>query len=470
MTAPDAGAARAGRRVQRIFLLWTAAAVAMYAVAFWVVPALRDDPPPVGSVAVLPFERIGAPDGDEYFGPGVTADVIARLTRLADLKVIGPTSVMRYRSASEPVAAIARTLGVATVLRATIRREDANVRMAATLVDARTGEDLHAGIYEGPVADLFEIERALVRDVANALHQPRPPDEVGSASRPMTRVETWERYARARALLALRSRAALRRALDDFRHAAAVDSGFAPAWAGLAHVHILLAADGLESFTPQRTQARAAAERALRIDASLGEAHAALAWAHWFAWDRAAADSAFRRALELTPGSATVHEWYGLFLTAWNRVDAGEARMARAVQLEPLSSAVNAGLGMVRYYGRRYDDAIAQLERAIALDSTHAPAWDYLARAMDRAGRDTAARAARERLDALRVDAGTPADAVLAAIDRATAGEIDAAFRSLDAALDAGGAALAFLEVEPGFDPLRADPRFEALLRRVRLR
>jgi serine/threonine-protein kinase len=470
VTGPDAGAAPAGRRVQRIFLLWTAAAVAVYAVAFWVVPALRDDPPPIGSVAVLPFERIGAPDGNEYFGAGVTADVIARLTRLADLKVIGPASVMRYRSSSEPVAAIARTLGVATVLRATIRREDANVRVAATLVEARTGEDLHAGIYEGPVADLFDIERALVRDVADALHQPRPADEAGSASGPTTHLEAWELYSRAGVLSSLRSHEALRRALDDFRQAAALDSGFAPAWAGLAHVHVVLAADGLEPFAPQHTQARAAAERALRIDASLGEAHAALAWAHWYTWDRAAADSAFRRALELNPGSVTVHEWYGLFLTAWNRVNAGEARLARAVQLEPLSGAANAGLGMVRYYARRYDDAIAQLERAIALDSTHAPAWDYLARALDRAGRDTAARAARERLDALRDDAGTPAGAVLAAIGQAAAGEIDAAFRSLDAALDSGSAALAFLEVEPGFDPLRADPRFEALLRRVRLR
>jgi TolB-like protein len=392
VTAPAGQAARAASRVQRIFLVWTAVAVTVYGIAFWVIPALREDPAPIGSVAVLPFETPGAPDGNEYFGAGVTADVIAGLTRLADLKVIGPASALSYRASGLPADTIARVLGVATVLSATVRRQDASVRVAATLVEARTGKDLHAGIYEGPLTDLSHIEGTLVRDVADALHQPIPPDTREAERGASVDPEAWKRHARARTLAARRSPAALRSALDDFRRAVAIDSGFAAAWAGLAGLHVVRAADSLEPLAPERERARDAAEHALRIDASLGDAHAALAWTHWYGWNWAAADSTFRRALALNPGSATVLEWYGLFLTAWNRSDAGVARMARALQLEPLSAAVNAGMGMVRYYTRRYDDAIAQLERAIALDSTHAPAWDYLARALERAGRPAPAR------------------------------------------------------------------------------
>ncbi|MGH7555574.1 MAG: tetratricopeptide repeat protein [Longimicrobiales bacterium] len=492
---------------RRIFMLWAAVAavVLVYAAALRFLPDLPSLRGEAGrrpaSIAVLPFENIGGDPENEYFSDGITEDVIAQLTKLGDLKVISRTSVMTYKDASKPTRQIADELGVATILDGTVRRSEGRVRVVAQLVDARSDEQLWADTYDRDLRDIFAIQSDISQRIARALQtQLSTDDRARLERRPTEDLKAYDLYMRGRYFWNKRSSEGLQRAAEFFQQAIARDSSFALAFAGLADVYAILPSYQRQPPSDEHARARAAATRALAIDPQLGEAHAALGYVSWYEWDWDTADREFRQAIDFNPGYATAHQWYGLFLAAWNRVPDGEARMARAAQLDPLSLIINAELGLVRFFARRYDDAIAQLHRTLEMDSTFGQAWAFLVPTYATAGHydealdaflrfgalqglpaETAARARREfdvqptrakyyRLMLALGPGPEEGGAAVRASAHASLGDKEAAFKDLERAFQSKEALLALVAVIPEFDPLRDDPRFDALLRKMNLR
>lgn len=461
----------------------------------------RAEPEPGRSIAVLPFENMGADPDTEYFSDGVTEDVITQLSKLDDLKVISRTSIMQYKDNDKPLRQIAEELDVATVLEGSVRREGERVRIVAQLIDARTDDHLWAETYDRDVHDIFDIQSDVARKITTALDFHLSPDQRERIERkPTTDLEAYDLYLQGRYFWNKRTPESLQTAIGLFEQAIARDGTFAEAWAGLADVYVVLPFHEREPLTDELDRARDAAEHALSLDPRLGEAHAVLANVAWYQWRWDDAERSFHRGLELNPGHATGHQWYAEFLAARGETEAAEQRMVRAVQLDPLSRIVNTDLGTIRYYARRYDDAIAQLRATLEIDSTFAHAWRELANAYEMAGRYTEALEASDHARQLRgvtlqpvslsrqsfaqqptaqkyfrlMLAETQPPEAMSPVSRArwhaSLGETNAALRDLDQAVSDRDALVPFISVEPAFDSIREEPRFEDLLERIGLR
>jgi tetratricopeptide (TPR) repeat protein len=395
---------------------------------------------------------------------------------------------------------IARELGVDAVLEGTVLRSGEKVRITAQLIDAVTDRHLWAGTYERDLADVLALQMEVAREVAEEIRVVLSPQEERrlGQSRPVD-PEAYEAYLRGRFHWNTRSAEGFDAAIREFQRAIAIDPGYARAYAGLADCYVLLV-EWRRRPAPEGTAlARAAAERALALDSTLAEGYTSLAEARVIAWDWEGAEQAFRRALALNPGYATAHQWYGFFLSKMGRHDGAVAELRRALELDPLSLIIRTEFARVYYHARRYDDALAMIEGVRALDSTFADVnWmlgsiyvELPGRAAEAAERFRASEfdAHFERARAL-ILAGRPAegqailDSVLAAYAGgapnpryaaaaevyAALGEPDRAFAMLERAYARGvDEHLTYLKVRPPFDPLRDDPRFQDLLRRLRL-
>jgi TolB-like protein len=321
---------------------------------------------------------------------GMTEEVIARLARIPDLKVISRTSVMRYRDTDLTPAEIGRELGVASLLEGSVQREGDRLRISARLVDTRTTRTRWAESYDRALDDVFAIQTDLADRIAASLGLALAgvdPRSVAAQKPPTADLEAYELYLRGRFFWNQRSPAGLARAIELFQGAVARDGTFYLAHAGLADAWVVMPyhtdAPALESLE----RALAAADRALSLAPDLGEAHAARAFALTGRWEWDAAETEFRRALELSPGYATGHQWHAVLLVARGRPGEALNAIRRAFALDPLSRIINYELALILLLGGATEEALARFDATLELDPGFAPAHLHRGWALEDLGR-----------------------------------------------------------------------------------
>jgi len=457
-------------------------------------------------VAVLPFENRTGDAGQEYVSDGLGEEIIARVGRLNPqrLGVIARASAIRYKNAEKDVAQIGRELGADYVLKGSVRGASRRLQVAAELIQVKDRTHLWADRFEGGLDNLPAFHAAIARHIARSLHIEAPPAKRLFATGTSTlSPEAQGAFLRGRYCLNKGTAEGIKNAIAYFEEASAHDSGYAVAHAGLAvalnlsdHFRILA---GSRAFP----RAKAAAMKALELNDSLPEAHNALAFAtHSYNWDWDGAEQEYQRALALNPNFATARHWHGFYLGILGRIDEAVAELRRAQELNPLSIIIRTHLGLMLYRGGRYDEAIAQLAQTLDLEPYFAAAQYFLALGLLQKGKY---QEAIEHLEgALRVSPGSPdvvgalghAHAVCKrksearkvlkelcrlaeqrfvsafdfAIIYAGLGEANSAFEWLERArVERSFSMLLSLKAEPRLDPLRADIRFQDLLRQVGL-
>jgi len=456
------------------------------------------------SIAVLPFDNLNGDERTEYFSDGITDDIIAHLSSIRELKVISRTSVMRYKGTDVSIPRIGRDLGVATVLEGSVRRVDDRVRVVAQLIDAGADEHLWSETFDRELTDIFRIQSEVAERIAAALEARISAAERSLIQRrPTSDVEAHDFYLKGRHLWKRRSQAALEEAEGQFGLAIARDPLFAPAYAGLGDVYLLQAGYAYREEIEALERARTAVGRALEIDERLAEAHASMGQIRRTDRDWPGEEAEYRRAIELNPNYATAHQWYATLLAAMGRPEEARFEIDRALELDPLSHAIRVTSGVVRMVARDYEGALADFERTVELEPRFFSAYAWLTivlaylgqydRGMDawakvrelhpdprladanRAFLCAVTGRAEEAYEAL--EGGAAPERGWSGIIHAQLGEIDEAFRLLEEALDDTSWRMFFLwrslvfyiKVAPWFDPLRADPRFDGLLRRLNM-
>jgi TolB-like protein/Tfp pilus assembly protein PilF len=325
---------------------------------------------PEKSIAVLPFDNLSRDPDNAYFTEGVQEEILTRLAKIADLKVIARTSTEKYKSAPGNLREVAEQLGVGNVLEGSVQKAADQVRVQVQLINTATQAHLWAESYDRKLTDIFAVESEIATRIAETLQAKLTGSEkTAITKRPTANPEAYEFYLKGRFFWNKRTGADLRTAIDYFNQALGKDPSYALAYAGLADSYGLLSAYGAASRVDSFPQANAAAKKALELDDTLAEAHTSLGLvlsAYDFDFEQSLKE--FERAIELNPNYATAHHWYGETLGAMGRFDEGIAELKRAQQLDPLSLVINTDLGEVHTFAREYDKAIEQLRKAIEMD------------------------------------------------------------------------------------------------------
>ena len=459
---------------------------------------------PIQSIAVLPLVNYSGDPSQEYFADGITEALTTDLARISALRVISRTSVMHYKDTSKTVPEIARELQVDAVVEGSVVKAGNRVRITAQLIEAPTDRHLWAGSYERELGDVLALQDEVSRTIALEIQVTLTPQEQTrlATARPVN-PEAYEAYLKGRYYLSKRSAQDIQKAIEYFQQAVDKDPTYAPAYAGLADSYHLLPWYGTVSPLEALPKARAAATRALELDDTLADAHASLAYIELFSdWNWARAQAEFRRALELAPGSVPAHYFYGMHYWA-PRGQSSEAisELKRALNLDPLSLVININVGQILIYARRYDEAIAQCRKTLELDSRFARGHSILGSAYEQKGMypeaiaefrinaeynptDTLALArlghayalsgqkaeARKILAELhkRSKEGFVSPAEMATVYLAL-GEKEQALTSLEKAYEVRDGWVIAVNVDPRFDSLRSEPRFQQLVRRIGL-
>ncbi|MCH7682787.1 MAG: protein kinase [Gemmatimonadetes bacterium] len=326
------------------------------------------------SIAVLAFADM-SPQGDqEYFSDGIAEEILNALTKIPNLKVAARTSSFAFKGTTTNAQAIGKQLGVSTVLEGSVRKEGNTIRVTAQLIDTNDGFHLWSGTYTRELHSVFAIQDEISRAIVSQLEITL----TGSDQAPLVvaatdNTEAYDEYLRGRYQWNRRSEESLFAAVDHFRRAIHLDSGFALAYAGLADASVVFPVwSQTVDPTAMYAQAEAAALQALALDSTLAGPHAALGFAkYWGRHEWAEGERELRRAIDLSPAYATAHQWLGLNLAYVGRLEEAETEMRTAYALDPLSLIINMNVGKVLLYQRRYDAAIEQLERTLEL----APEW-----------------------------------------------------------------------------------------------
>lgn len=321
------------------------------------------------SIAVLPLVNLSPDPENEYFSDGLTEDILTQLSRIRRLKVISRTSVMQYKRTQKNVREIGRELGVATILEGSVRKAGNKVRISVQLIDAGTDEHLWSETYDRELTDIFAIQSDVARQITDALKAQVSAEERARLDhRPTDNLEAYQAYLRGRFLWNQRTDEGVNAAIDLFRRATALDQRYAPAYVGLADAYIVLGNFGTYRPNSIYPEGKAAALRALQIDASLGEAYASLGNIKAnYDWDWSGAERAFVKAIELRPSYANAHHWYALYLGTRGRPEEALREIRRARELDPLSPAITSNVAATFFTSRRYDEALAAVDEAIAM-------------------------------------------------------------------------------------------------------
>ena len=460
----------------------------------------QSEAPQYSSVAVLPF----AVDSGQsaYLADGIVESVIDGLTRLRELRVAPRASAFRFKDAAGDPSAAGRALGASAVVTGRLSQNGGSVRLGVELVDVARNAQVWSTAYEVALADLPKLEARVTQDVAKVLSNSlRGAGSTGPAPHPTGNTEAYQAYLLGRYLWNQRSEPSLQSAIVHFRRAIELDPRFALAHAALADAHTSLGYLGYVAPAGTFPVARPYALKALELDPSLAQAHAALAYIKfYFDWDWEGARQEFSRALELNPKDPVSHQWYAVYLLASGQPDRGFREVQAAHQLDPLSLAINTDIGFHHYYSGRYVEAVSQLKSVLAMKSDFLLAHLWLARALleqgqfDAALAETAVAEAKAREWSVLVAARgftygmagmtREAQAVLqemealskqrfvtsygVALVHAGLGQIDQAFRWLDRAFDERSHWLVWLRLDPRWKSLHGDPRFAALVSRMR--
>ena len=457
------------------------------------------------SVAVLPFTNMSPQADNEYFSDGVTEEILMLLARIEGLKVISRTSVMQYKGTVKPIRQIGEELGVATILEGSVRQAGSRVRITAQLIDAATDQHLWADRYDRELEDIFEIQSDVAERIVDALRLRLTSRERARLSdKPTEDMEAYQRYLKGRHFLSRRTEATLRQAIVCFRNAVTADPAFAQAWVGLADGLTLLKTYAATSAGEVIEEARAAAEKALARDPRLGEAHVSPGHVAIVEWKWEEADRQFRRGLELSPAYVTGYHWYALLLLRTGRMDHAVSMAERALELDPLSLPVQMAWGVALWFAGRIEESLHVFEKTIELDPGFATSHFNLANTYLSQGRFEEALAALDAFSRLDPDRQPPEtvaelragyaaagergfweatlEALGSRIDRlptgarfdmaqacAQLGRTDEAFDHLDRLIEARHPSTPQVLWDPLMEPLRSDPRFEELKRKMGL-
>jgi TolB-like protein/tetratricopeptide (TPR) repeat protein len=460
---------------------------------------------PEKSIAVLPFENLSSDKENAYFAEGVQDEILTRLAKVADLKVISRTSTQRFKSAPADLREIAKQLGVAHILEGSVQKSSDQVRVNVQLINALTDAHLWADTYDRKLTDIFAVESEIAKSIADALQAKlsRAAEHV-LASRPTENPEAHELYLKGRYFWNRRTGANLQKAVGYFEQAIAKDPKYALAYSGLADCHVLLPVYPDLGSNPrdELPQALSAAHKAVQLDDTLAEAHSSLARALASSLQLPAAMSEFNRAIELNPNYATAHQWFGECLQSQGRVEEGLAELKRAQELDPLSLIINSLLGFALDTTGKSDEAIAQLHKTIEIDPNFANAHGLLGNVLERTGQLKEAIAEYEKNMSLGEDAIAFAQLARAyflagrkgeaqqlwdklkslserqyvpaysmAVVQLTFGNQDEAIRLLEKSYEDhapfDSADLGWILVDHRLDSLRSDPRFKNLITRI---
>jgi eukaryotic-like serine/threonine-protein kinase len=461
----------------------------------------------INSVAVLPFSNASGDPNTEYLSDGITEGIIDRLSGLPNIKVISRTSAFHYKQRDIDPQKVAKELGVeALVMGRLIQRGD-DFSVSAELVDAREDKQLWGEQYRRKLADITSVQQEIANAVSGNLRGGLTSEDKTRLNKPSTtNAEAYQLYLKGRYHANQATAAELKKGIEYFQQAIDKDPGYALAYAGLADSYSALGV-GWQYLPPSDTlpKAKAAAMKALQLDDTLAEAHAALAFAAFFDWDWPSAEREFNRAIELNPNSALSHNRYAEYLETTGRFDESMAEAQRAQELDPLSPEIVSRLGLVYLCTRRYDESIAQFQKALDLYPNAAViraslAWAYAMKRMypqalaeyDKiADQDKAVAAENQfaasglgwvyavsgrRADALKIaqefrDLSSHAyvDFYLLATIYAGLGEEDEAFRLLEKGYEQHSASMPYLTIDSFWYSMRSDPRYADLLRRIGL-
>ena len=458
---------------------------------------------PAKSLAVLPFANLSGNPDNAYFAAGIQDEIITRLAKITELKVISCTSTQRFKGAPDDLPAIAKQLGVANILEGSVQRTTDQLRVNVQLVEAATDAHLWADTFDRKLTDIFKIESEIAKTVAETLQAKLSGSERNAiAAQPTENTEAHELYLKGRFFWDKRTGDNLKKSIDYFNQAIAADPNYALAYVGLADCYLLLedytGTPAIETYP----KAEAFAQHALQLDNSLAEAHTSLAYVYTNLWQWEQAEEEFKRAIKLNPNYPTAHHWYSLCLLDLGRIDEAKAQIKRAHELDPLSLIIGTTLNYAYFAEGDVNSSIAQCKRVIDLDPNFPRAHEYLGlgylaqgrnseaiveihKAVELSGRDRRPlrdlgygyAASGKRAEALTVlkeleenyekhkAIGQDFAAVYVGL-----GENDQAFAWLEKDFQARSGLLAWSRWAPPFDSLRSDPRFADLLRRMGLK
>lgn len=458
--------------------------------------------PRIHSIAVLPFDNLSKSRGQEYFAEGMTDELTTELSEISALQVISRTSAMAYKDSNKPLRQIAEELNVDAVVEGEVQKSGNRVRINVQLVDAGTQRNLWAASYERNLKDVLDLQGEVAEAIARRIRVKLTP-QLKQRFRTARSVypPAQEAYLRGLFLFDQRNRGDAPRSTQYFRKAIDLDPQYAAAYAGLAESLLFQSYLGVAPAGQVLPQARASARQALRLNPRLGEAYTALGAvevSYDWKWDSGARN--LNRGMELNPSDPLAQIFDAIYLDSQGKVREGVAHARRAVRLDPVSFFANRSLASMLYFGRQYDAALAQLQLAAELQENHPlidnwKSWiyekqhlrDQAVRADLRAltfGHESAAnvdfyRTAyahggwraywKARIQRMLPRGDNPYIAYALAVSYARLADSDEAFRWLNRAVDEHCLFVVFMKVDPKLDPVRSDPRFQALLHRLNL-
>lgn len=495
------GPQRSTRRRWLVAGLGGAAAVAVALIASRSRLTPRRDAAGRVALAVLPLRDLSAAPDQEFLTEGLTEELIMSIAKIGAIRVISRTSVMQYKGREASLEEIGDELDVDYVVEGSVQRHGDRIRVNATLIDVESGQNLWAENYDNDLTDILALQSEVAKQVAAEVEvQLTPEEEVRLSASRTVRAQSYEKYLRGRYWMNQRTRESLARARELFAAVNQEDPDFAPAFVGLADAEILLAIVGAAPPAELWPLARREIQKALDLDPELAEAYStrALIRSFWdWRWEDAGLD--YRAAIRLNPGDAVARQRYAIFLSRLGRHEEALREIERAREMDPLSPTINHSVGVLLYMARRIDEALARFDQNRRTDSDRYRAHRYLGRcylvleqydkaieylrsALELADGNSFITAqlvhglglaghtaeARRLLAEIGANGGyvSPASWAVAHLGLS---DYEQALTWLERAVDERSGLIVWMKVEPMFDPVRDDPRFQALLERVRL-
>src|SRR5713101_572292 len=339
---------------------------------------LHRTPGAIDSVAVLPLANATSNSEMDYLADGITEGVINHLSRLPRLRVMARTTVFRYRQAQQDPLQIGRDLKVGAVIVGRLTQHGDTLNVETEMVDVSNGSQIWGEQYQRKASDIATLQDDIASDISGQLRMKVSFEKRKDATE---NAEAYQLYVKGRFYLAQRTRESLYKALDQFNQAVAKDPNYAQAYAGLADTYILLFDRGLISNNEASPKIRSAAQRAMELDPTLADPHAALAVLKEADWDWAGAEAEYRKAIGLNPNDATSHQWYAILLQNLGRTKDALPEIEKALALDPASPQINANHASILIDMHRYDDAVAELSRLIATNPEFPPNYGFRAAA-----------------------------------------------------------------------------------------
>ena len=455
------------------------------------------------SILVLPFVNMSTDPEQEYFSDGLTEELILNLSRIKDIRVISRTTSMQYKSTTKDIKTIGKETGVNFIMEGSVRKYGNALRITAQFIDANEDNHLWAETYRGTMEDIFDMQENVSIKIVDALRMQLTLEEKQNLQKRFTEdSEAYQLYLQGRFFWNKRNEEALNAASRYFENALEKDPNYALAWAGLADTYSLMGEYTNISRRELYPKQMEAVNKALKIDNQLAEAHISLGISLMLnEWDWKNSEKEFKIGISLNPNYATGHHWYASWLLYNDNLDEAFKEISLAVELDPVSQGILKDKGIHFYYHRQYDEAIDIATKTLELDPKFAPAYRLLSLAYQ--GKELFNKAIVENqrwgeltgnkvktevslfqiyaaagqkkevkkiIDQLETGKLSANDNRGMALIYAALGENDKAFHWLEKSYDMHEEALCSLKIDPKMDPLRSDPRFNELVKKIGLR